>query len=150
MASLNHPEAGSLRQSNGHKARQMATGTGNEARDLFSQELRDNNIGARDIDFITKSTIIEITESAPGFEGSNKYLEAIDARREKQGDYSWLRFRAAEMNRAAIIVVLNPRTRQVWYRWLYYAKKAVDDSWQSMSLDLFMKKLASLENSGTV
>lgn len=160
-----------LRLENGSKARQKGpescphcrqnTGFIKDPNAFTSDLLREYNIRARDVDFITKHTIIDNTEVGKNNTGildtedRKAYLRSVDDRKKKYtgiGDYGSNITVARRMRKDTIVIlVVDPSTRRCCYKLCRSTKKYKDlaaAKWKGpVSDETFFKKLAKLEES---
>lgn len=114
---------GSKRQQNGTiKSRQMPIGTGNRAKELFSDFARDNGFNVRDNDYVYKNIEIEITETEEVTHEADlplrSYFTSIDNRKRRDGDYDTSKERAKKLRHMAVLIVIESEER-TWHKWIY-------------------------------
>lgn len=157
------------RLENGAKARQCSsvacsfcgfdTGIIKDPNAFTSDRLREHNIKARDVDFVTKRTIIDNTEVKPDRKGvldteeKATYLKAIDDRKVKYtgiGDYGSDITIARRLKKDIIVIlVVDPLARRCCYKLCSSTKKYKDlatTKWKGpVDDEEFFKKLVELE-----
>lgn len=156
-----------FRLPNGAKARQLRpepcpfcgidTGIIRDPNAYTSDKLREHNIKARDIDFITRHTVIDNTEVRTvgilDTKEREEYLQNVDERKKKNtgiGDYGYSIVTAKRMKKSIIVVlVIDKSTQRCCYKLgsstMKY-KDLAEVKWKGPVDDkIFFKKLAEID-----